>query len=367
MKPHFKQRLRKLKSKIKALGVSALLVTNIKNVCYLTGFTGSAGFLFVTDKTEILLSDSRYSSQLQDQCPGLAVDIRDAGSTILDSVERVSSQSKFSSVAYESESLTKAEFDRLVSKLTGTELVASDQLVESLRAIKDKTEIATIRKSIKVNQRAFEVIRSQLTPDQTELQIAHNLEHQMRAFGAKACAFDPIVGVGARSALPHGRPSEKRIGESPFVLIDWGAEVDQYMSDLTRMLITSKIPAKFRKIYEIVLKAQLAAIKIIRPGVSCKTVDAAARKVIEASGFGPQFGHGLGHGFGLEIHEKPFISPIQDGKLEVGMVVTVEPGIYLPEFGGVRIEDDILVTPDGHEVLSNLPKQIDECTVDLGR
>jgi len=366
MKPQFRQRLRKLKTRIKSLGVSALLVTNIKNVGYLTGFTGSAGYLFVTAKTETLLSDSRYSSQLQDQCPGLEVDIRDASSTILDSVERVARQSKFKLVAYESESLTKAEFDRLESHLTGTELVATGGLIESLRAVKDQTEIAAIRKSIEVNQRAFEVIRWQLTPDQTELQIAHNLEHQMRAFGAKACAFDPIVGVGARSALPHGSPSEKRVGESSFVLIDWGAEVNQYMSDLTRVLITGKIPTKFRKIYEIVLKAQLAAIKKIRPGISFKNVDAAARKVIDAAGFGSQFGHGLGHGFGLEIHEKPFISPIQDGRLQAGMVVTVEPGIYIPEFGGVRIEDDVLVTPDGHEVLSNLPKQIDECTVDLG-
>ena len=367
MKPHFNRRLRELKSRIKSLGVSAVLVTNLKNVCYLTGFTGTAGHLFVTGKTEILLSDSRYATEIQDQCPGLEVDIRDASSTMHDSVQRVSRKSKFSSIAYEADSLTKSEFDQLESSLTGIDLVASSELVESLRAIKDKTEIAAIRKSIEVNQRAFEVIRSQLTPDQTELQIAHNLEHQMRAFGAAGCAFDPIVGVGARSALPHGHPGKTRIGESPFVLIDWGAEVDGYMSDLTRVLFTSKIPPKIRKIYEIVLKAQLAAIKKIRPGISCKVVDSAARNVIEAAGFGSQFGHGLGHSFGLEIHEKPYISPIKDGTLESGMVVTVEPGIYVPDFGGVRIEDDILVTPDGHEVLSNLPKQIDKCTVDLGR
>jgi Xaa-Pro aminopeptidase len=367
MKPHIKKRLRKLRAEIKQTGVSAILVTNIKNVCYLTGFTGSAGYLFVTAKTEILLSDSRYSSQLQDQCPGLEVDIRDANSTMLDSVERVARQSGFGSIAYESESLTKSEFDRIESRLIGVELVTSSGVVEGLRAIKDKTEIAAIRKSIQVTQRAFEVIRSQMTPDQSELQIAHNLEHQMRAFGAKGCAFDPIVGVGSRSALPHGQPSKKRIGDSPFVLIDWGAEVDLYMSDLTRVLITAKIPAKLRKIYEIVLKSQLAAIRKIRPGVACKAVDSAARKVIESAGFGPQFGHGLGHSFGLEIHESPYMSPIHEGTLKAGMVITVEPGIYVPDFGGVRIEDDILVTPDGHEVLSNLPRQIDECTVDLGR
>jgi Xaa-Pro aminopeptidase len=165
--------------------------------------------------------------------------------------------------------------------------------------------------------------------------------------------------------LPHGFPTDAKIGDSSFVLIDWGAEVDHYMSDLTRLIFTSKIPVKLRTIYEIVLQAQLAAIKRIRPGQSLASVDAAARKVIENAGFGPQFGHGTGHSFGLEIHELPYLSPIHEGTLEAGMVVTIEPGIYIPGFGGVRIEDDVLVTADGYEVLSNLPKQIDECTVDL--
>ncbi|MFK7766518.1 MAG: M24 family metallopeptidase [Mariniblastus sp.] len=366
MKHNFRKRRTKLRRKIKSLGVSALLVTNIKNVGYLTGFSGSAGYLFVTPKSEILLSDSRYTSQLQSQCPDLDVDIRDASSTMLNSVARVAAYSKFSSIGYESNSMTKALFDQLESSLEKVELVSTAGVVENIRAIKDSSEIAAIRKSIKVNQRAFEVIRAQLHPEQTELEIAHNLEHQMRTFGAAGCAFDPIVGVGARSALPHGYPTETRIKEGDFLLIDWGAQVDGYMSDLTRILVTSKIPPKLRKIYNVVLKAQLAAIKKIKPGVALKTVDLAARKTIEAAGFGDKFGHGLGHSFGLEIHEQPFMSPIHEGTLETGMVVTIEPGIYVPEFGGVRIEDDILVTRDGCEVLSNLPKHIDECTVDLG-
>jgi Xaa-Pro aminopeptidase len=365
MKHPFQNRRRKLRRIVKSKRASALLVTNIKNVNYLTGFTGSAGYLFITPNSEILLSDSRYASQLETQCPNLEIDIRDSQSTILDSVARVASQSKFKSILYESDSLTKSAFDEIESRLAGMELIGSSGLVERLRAIKNKSEIAAIRNSIQINQRAFEVIRAQLSPDQTELQVAHNLEHQMRAFGAKGCAFDPIVGVGPRAALPHGFPTETRIGDGPFVLIDWGAEVDQYLSDLTRVLVTGKISLKFRAIYDTVLKAQLAAIKKIRPGVSVKTVDRAARKVIENAGYGDYFGHGLGHSFGLEIHEHPFMSPIHDQSLEPGMVVTVEPGIYLPGFCGVRIEDDILVTPDGHEVLSNLPKQIEQCTVDL--
>ncbi len=342
-----------------------MLVTNLTNIGYLTGFTGSSANLLITPKQEILMSDSRYQSQLISQCPDLEIDIRDSTTTLIDSVERISKACKLSSILFESDSITKSEFDQLETRLASFEMIGTRGLIETARAIKDKTEIAAVRRSIQINQRTFEVIRSQLTADQTELEIAHNLEHQMRRFGAQGCAFAPIVGVGPRAALPHGRPSGKQIGESPIVLIDWGAQVNGYMSDLTRVLITSKITSRFEKIYNVVLKAQLAAIKKIKPGATLKSVDAAARKIIESAGYGKHFGHGLGHSFGLEIHEKPFLSPVSTGVLEAGMVITIEPGIYIPDFAGVRIEDDVLVTNDGHEVLSDLPKQIDCCTVDL--
>lgn len=356
--------LRKL---LRKLGADAVLVTNIVNVGYLSGFTGSAGYLLITDKKFILLSDARYTSQIQEECPEVETEIRTATSTMLDSVGKVGKALKIKSLAVESCSLTKSLYDQIAASLVNVSLVDTSGWIAGLRSIKDKSEIETIRKSIAVNQRAFQVIRSQLTGDQTELQIAHNLEHQMRAFGAKCCSFDPIVGVGPRGALPHGKPSSKQVGESDFVLIDWGAQVDRYASDLTRILVTSKkISARLNKVYNTVLKAQMAAIKKIRPGVTLQAVDAAARSVIDKAGFGKLFGHGTGHGFGLEIHETPFISPIHEGKLQANMVVTVEPGIYIQGWGGVRIEDDILVTRDGHEVLSDLPKQLEECQVNLG-
>lgn len=342
-----------------------MLVTNVHNVTYLTGFTGDSSYLMLTPKSARLLSDTRYTTQIEEECPDLELVIRDARSTKLDSVSKSVSQMKLSHLAYEADSMTKADFDQLDSVLPHCELVSTRGWVEALRAIKDKVELAAIRRSVKVNERAFSVIRSQLRGDQTEREIAHNLEHQIRALGGKGCAFAPIVGVGARAALPHGVPSRVRIEESPFVLIDWGAQVDQYASDLTRVLVTGRIQPKFRQIYETVAKAQNAAIKQIRPGVSLKKVDQAARRVIENAGFGPNFGHGLGHGFGLQIHETPFLSPIHDGILEAGMVITIEPGIYLPGWGGVRIEDDVLVTKEGHEVLSTLPKLLDESVVSL--
>ncbi len=361
----FDKRRRRLRKKLGLGRQDAFLVTNIVNVHYLTGFSGSSAWLLTGSKQDFLISDTRYQEQLADECPELELVIRDAKSTSLEMLRSTIESAGFHRLRFESESLTHSQFDQIQSGLPQVELIPSSQLVEELRSIKDRSEIELIRKSVKINQRAFEAIRAQLTASQTELQIAHNLEHQMRAFGATRCSFDPIVAVGPRSALPHAFPTSASVGDHPLLLIDWGAEYQHYASDLTRVLVTAKIPPKLRKIYEVVLAAQETAIKLIRPGVSLKKVDAAARGVIESAGYQKYFGHGLGHSFGLEIHESPFLSPIASGTLEAGMVVTVEPGIYLPGWGGIRIEDDILVTQNGYEVLSDLPKQLDDCIVDL--
>ena len=360
---HARRRTRLRKRLIKS-GMDALLVSNETNVTYLTGFTGDSSYLFVLPKSEIFISDSRYETQISEQCSELDTYIRDATMTKMDAIVAVAKKTKAGSIGVESSSITKSTFDKLNSEISG-ELVDTENWVEDLRAIKDKSEIATIRESIRINERAFNVIRAQLSGWQTERQIAHNLEHQIRAFGGTRCSFDPIVGVGPNGALPHATVSDARIDSSGFVLIDWGTQFKGYASDLTRVLATAKIPPKLRKIHEIVLRAQKAAIAKIRPGVTFKSVDKAARNVISKSGYGKNFGHGLGHGFGLEIHEHPFISPTAEGVFQKNMVVTVEPGIYLPGWGGVRIEDDVLVTDDGHEVLSSLPKTLEDCQVQL--
>jgi Xaa-Pro aminopeptidase len=240
-------------------------------------------------------------------------------------------------------------------------LVPIAGLVEELREIKDAHELASLRKAVRQAQRGFAVMRASLKGDMTELEFAHDLEHAMRGFGARAAGFDPIVAVGPRAALPHANPTSARISEADLLLIDWGAmSQDGYRSDLTRVLVTGRISSKLRKIYEVVLKAQLRGIAAIRPGVTGKQVDAAARSVIEKAGYGKQFGHGLGHGIGLDIHEGTRLSPVSKDVLKPGMVITVEPGIYIPGWGGVRIEDDILVTRDGHEVLTSVPKQFED-------
>ncbi|HEX3997979.1 MAG TPA: Xaa-Pro peptidase family protein [Pirellulales bacterium] len=359
----FRARCDKLRKSLAKAGADGLLVTNFVNVTYLTGFTGDDSFLLVTPKHAILLSDPRYTTQIEEECGGIDVEIRSVKMNMLELVARAVERAGPKQLAVEADSITLGLADRIANKLPKVGLVPLPNLVERQRMVKDKEEVAEIRRAIDQAQRAFAVLRASIRPEQTEKEVADNLEHQMRLFGAKGASFPSIIAVGPRAALPHARPTAKRIGESEFVLVDWGAD-SLYKSDLTRVLVTGKIPPKLERVYGVVLKAQLAGIEAIRPGVSCQDVDSAARKVIEDAGFGRQFGHGLGHGIGLDIHEGPRLGQGQKHILESGMVVTVEPGIYLPGWGGVRIEDDVLVTKGGHEVLTNVPKQwSDACLV----
>jgi Xaa-Pro aminopeptidase len=340
-----------------------LLVTNFTNVTYLTGFTGDDSFLLLTPKSAVVISDGRYTQQLSEECPELDVAIRKPGTEMLAAVTKVIRSAKVGKLGIEAESMTVAFCSALSKELTRVEIVSTSNLVEQLRAIKDADEVAQIRTAIDIAQRAFAVVRASLRANRTEKEIAYELENQIRLFGGTCCSFTPIVGVGPRGALPHARLSKHCVGESDFVLIDWGARGELYVSDLTRVLVTGKISPKLERIYGVVLKAQLAGIAAIRPGAIMRDVDSAARSVIEAAGFGPRFSHGLGHGIGLEIHEAPRLASNQERELKAGMVVTVEPGIYVPGWGGVRIEDDILVTRTGHEVLSSVPKDFSDCVL----
>jgi len=362
---NLKTRRNKIQRRLVNEGAEAFLVTDPINVTYLTGFTGDSSFLLLTRKNEIVISDTRYTTQIEEECGTIDKEIRTSKTTTMKLLCETVSKLKIRSLAIESHQVSKSTFDQLDKELAGVELISTSGIVEEFRAVKDSFELVEIRKSIDLAERSFRVIRESLRGEQTEAEIAHNLEHQIRLFGGDKCAFEPIVGVGARSALPHAVKTSKKIEESPFVLIDWGAKAGLYMSDLTRVLITGKAPAKYEKIFNIVLEAQMRAIEKIKPGVSAKEVDHAARGFIEKSGYGKKFGHGLGHGFGLQIHEAPFMSSISEATLQPGMVLTVEPGIYLPNWGGVRIEDDILVTKDGHEVLTSVPKTFEQSQVAL--
>jgi Xaa-Pro aminopeptidase len=353
----------KIRRQIKHEGLDGLLVTNFINVTYLTGFTGDDSFLLVSRGGETLVSDQRYTTQLEEECPALELAIRAPGTKMLEFTAKTIEKTKVTRLGIEADSMSVALRDALAKALPKVELVATSGWVEELRLIKDKAEIERTRRACDFARRTFEVVRAKLTPEMTEQQVSNELEYQARQFGAKRMSFETIVAVGPRAALPHARPTRRRIGESDFTLIDWGVDEGLYMSDLTRVLATAKISPKLRNLYGVVLKAQLAGIDAVRPGATCEQVDRAARSVIEQAGFGKHFGHGLGHGIGLEIHEAPRLAQAQERELKPGMIVTVEPGIYFPGWGGIRIEDDVLVTKSGHEVLTCVPKEIDECMV----
>lgn len=359
----FERRRGRLRRKLKSLNVDAMLITNFVNVTYLTGFTGDSSYLLLDKSGECLLSDSRYDVQIADECPGIDVVSRKAPTPMTDILAKVVKSRKVGTMGIEADSLTVATSNELSSAITGIEFATTSGVVGELRQIKDRSEVDAIRNSLRIAERAFAVIRASLRGEQTEREIAFALEHQIRLFGGDGCSFEPIVAAGHRAALPHAHPQDRIIGDDDLLLIDWGALSQGYMSDLTRVLVTGKMSPKLERIYGVVLNAQRSAIKAIRPGVTLGEVDNAARSMIQNAGFGPKFGHGLGHGFGLEIHENPRMAPGQPQELKAGMVVTVEPGIYLPNWGGVRIEDDILVTKNGHEVLSSVPKELDECSV----
>ncbi len=361
----FVKRRKQLAKLVSDSSAQSLLVTNCNNVSYLTGFTGDDSYLMLTPTDCWLISDPRYEQQIAQECPGLKTFIRQPSELLWDVTVGEIRKAKVGSLLVEGDSMTASAYEGLKSQLESVSIGLSRGLVESLRVIKDKSEIEILRCAIMMAERVFLSVRQQLHGNQTELDVANEIDRQVRALGGEGCSFKPIVAVGERAALPHARPTRRAIGSAPFVLIDWGAIYRMYRSDLTRVLITDKVPPKFAKVYSAVLAAQTAALECMKPGVLVSAVDAAARAEIEKAGMGPQFNHGLGHGIGLDIHEAPRLGKNHDRPLEPGMVVTVEPGVYFPGWGGVRIEDDVLITNDGHEVLSSLPRSMEANTVEL--
>ncbi len=356
-------RREKLRKAVAKTGAEALLVTNFTNVTYLTGFTGDDSYLLLSADGQIIISDPRYTTQLGEECPGLDMSIRRPGMTMLDGLVKVLKSAKIGRLAIEGDSMTVSLRDSIADKRPKMAVQPTSGLVEALREIKDKHEIKRIRRAVWLAEKAFGVIRATLRPEKTEKQVTIELEHQMRLFGARWRSFPSIVGVGPRAALPHAVPTDRRIEQSDFVLIDWGADEGLYKSDLTRVLVTGKISSKLRRVYEVVLRAQTEAIAAIRPGATGPEIDGVARGIIADAGFGRYFGHGLGHGIGQEIHEAPRLAAKSKSVMKPGMVLTVEPGIYFPGWGGVRIEDDVLVTRGGHEVLTGTAKQLSEMIV----
>lgn len=361
----FQSRRKRLRSLLRKGRLASLLVSNASNVTYLTGFTGDSSYLWIGPAEEILISDGRYTTQIEEECPGLRVHLRKVGQRMADATATALASGKPAEVGIEAGAMTVSVRDELGERLPRTKLSPTSDLVEQLRQIKDKEEISAIRLAVEQAERAFRFVQAGARADATEKELGDELEAALRRFGATGSCFAPIVAAGARSALPHARASQAPIAGADFVLIDWGARNGQYVSDLTRLWVTGKISPKLERVYRVVFEANRAAIAAIRPGTTAREVDAVARGVIHDAGFGAHFTHGLGHGIGLDVHEEPRLSSTNQRPLEAGMVLTIEPGIYLPGWGGVRLEDDVLVTSTGAEVLSILPSSLEAMTVTL--
>jgi Xaa-Pro aminopeptidase len=357
---NYLRRRKQLARAIKDEGLDAVLVSNVHNVTYLTGFSGDSTQLILGRDTALLVSDFRYISQIEEECPGLDTKIRPTTQSLQAAVIEAIKQLRLRSIGFESATMSVAELETLQQDTPAVSWKGARDRVEKFRIVKDADEVAQIREAIGIAERAFAMFRAMLRPTDTEKELTDAMEGYVRRAGGTATAFTPIIAVGERAALPHAPPSQHAVGESGLLLVDWGACGRFYKSDLTRVLATRKISPKLEKVHGVVLKAQQQAIRAIRPGAAGKDVDAAARSVIDKAGYEKFFGHGLGHGFGLQIHEAPLIRPNSDFTFQPGMVVTVEPGIYLPDWGGVRIEDDVLVTPDGCEVLTSVPRDLCE-------
>ena len=337
--------------------LDAILFTGLENIRYLCGFTGSDGALILTRNQAWFLCDSRYTTQA-------GVETSDAEvreySVKFEAVGALAADQGFRRIGFESAHLLVADFNRLSEQLAGRETVALDAALDAIRSCKDEVEIELLDSVAGLASSAMSTVLSRIVPGMSEASLALELEIEMRRRGAEGRAFDFIVASGERGALPHGRASNKPLAPGKLITIDYGAVRNGYYSDETITVALGRPAERAREIHAVVLEAHDRAIAGVKPGVPCRDLDELARGYIRERGYGDYFGHGLGHGVGLEIHEKPVLSPRSSTIVEEGMVFTIEPGIYLPGFGGVRIEDTVVVTSDGCRLLTRMPKDLIE-------
>lgn len=345
------QRLASLRASLAALGADALLVTTPANVRYLSGFTSPEdGSVLVLPSTALLLTDGRYGAQAEQES-------RIPFEIVSDALPAVTEHARGHKLAVEGDDLTLQRFQQLSERL-GYEPVITEGLFTALRLVKGEAEIALLREAARITDLAFDAALGMMAPGVREVEVALELERAMRLAGAEGSAFEIIVASGLRGAMPHGVASQKQLAEGELVTLDFGAVVGGYHADMTRTVAIGALGDEEKRLYEAVLAAQVTALAAVAPGKSGRELDAVARNVLAAHDLADHFVHSLGHGTGLVIHEGPRLSSKSDDVLAPGMTVTVEPGVYLPGFTGLRIEDLAVVTVDGHEVLSRSPKEL---------
>jgi len=353
----YSSRIENLRQKLTDRGFDAILVVKPENQYYLSGFDGE-GFLLIGEDRHIIFTDFRYVEEARD---------KSTGAEIIELKYKISPYEKIAQelqsmgakkVAVEGHYITLKAYEEMKNFFAGIDILSAENMVEDLRTVKDETELNFIKKAQSITDRTFSHILDYIRPGVSEADIALEIEYFIKRSGADGIAFPTIAVSGHRTSLPHGKPSERKLQVGDIITLDFGAKFNGYCSDMTRTIFLGEVDEERERIYNIVLEAQRRAIECIKAGVHCKEVDNAARSFIEKNGFGKNFGHGLGHGVGLEIHGGPRLSPKGDTSLLPGMVVTVEPGIYVEGFGGVRIEDLVIVTDDGCIDLTQSPKDI---------
>lgn len=355
----FTDRIRLLQKRIRQWKTDALLLTNPLDICYLTGFCGEDSWAVAPAKGSriSILSDTRFMVEISEDAPQAESIIRH-GETLPEALKEVANRRGFKRLAIQP-AYVSLQQKKALDKTLGPRRfkLVKDGLLDQ-RAIKDRGEVALLKRAVDIQQRGLSATLKQIRPGMTELQITAILHYEMGRLGASGPAFGTIIAADANAAKPHAQPGLTKVKKGGILLIDWGAKYRGYHSDMTRVYALGRWPKKMAEIYNVVLEAQSAAIDAIRPGVRLKDVDAVARKIITKAGYGDHYGHGLGHGIGLEIHELPSMHPKSKGELQPNQVITIEPGIYLPGVGGVRLEDDVLVTARGRSVLCDLPKDL---------
>jgi Xaa-Pro aminopeptidase len=358
MKTPFSQRRHALQALISERRLSGVLSMNPASWYYLTGFTGEAGALLISSKASFLVTDGRFAQQAKEESAGLRV-VRQEGSLMATVGNLLRGRSL--TLGFDTTQLTVAQF-RVLRKAAGSRVrwVKADSQVESGRLRKDPRELAQMRRAALLASDVLLDALKLLKPGVREIEVAAEIEYQMRRRGASGPAFETIVAFGERSAHPHARPTEKRLGKKELVVLDLGVILGHYCSDITRTVFVGRAPARIRRWYEAVREAQAAAIAAAQQGTTCGDVDAAARSVLRRCGLDRYFVHSTGHGLGLEVHEDPRVARGQKHVLVSGNVITIEPGVYVPGVGGIRIEDDVAVHADRTEVLTRVPRDLIE-------
>jgi Xaa-Pro aminopeptidase len=356
------RRLSSLVDRLIAANLDGLLVTSLPNVRYLTGFSGSNALLFVSSRDVFLITDFRYQTQARDEASDVA-EIRIEASSLWTGLwSRLAQSTGLGAIGFESLHLLHRDFQRLLEQGEGWRWRPAVDLVEGLRMQKDGEEVGFIREAGSMAVAALEETLAAVRLGMSELEVCGVLERALRKAGSDEHPFSPIVASGPRSALPHARASSRAIAPGDFLLLDFGASTVGYCSDITRTVVVGVADDRQREIYDAVREANLVARSGVRAGMLGREADALARQVLEARGVGELFGHGLGHGIGLQVHEAPRLSRLAEDVLPTGSVVTIEPGVYVPEWGGVRIEDDVHLSATGAELLTDFPRELIEIT-----